>query len=69
MYLDAESPGKTASDLDFIQAATGEDWRHFVEKEAFARKTAALSGVQRAKSPYFAHSKADLGGIWQENSQ
>lgn len=53
MYLDAESPGKTDSDLDFIQAATGEDWQHFVEKEAFALENGGVGGRVRGKKPIF----------------
>lgn len=54
MYLDADSPGKTDSDLDFIQAATGEDWQHFVEKEAFALENGGVVGrVRGKKTPFF----------------
>lgn len=70
MYLDADSPGKTDSDLDFIQAATGEDWQHFVEKEAFALENGGVVGrVRGKKAPFFSYSKADLGGIQQGNSR
>ena len=53
MCLDAESPGKTDSDLDFIQAATGEDWQHFVEKEAFALENGGAGGRTEGKKPLF----------------
>ena len=69
MCLDAESPGKTDSDLDFIQAATGEDWQHFVEKEAFAWENGGVVGrVRGVKAPFFVQQGL-LGGIQQENSR
>ena len=61
MCLDAESPGKTDSDLDFIQAATGEDWQHFVEKEAFALENGGVVGHTRGKKPLFCVQRSWLG--------
>ena len=56
-------------DSGLIWVAAAKDGGISGKKRRLRGKTAALSGVQRAKSPYFAHSKDDLGGICRENSR
>ena len=70
VYLDAGAPGETVS------GAWGLSGLHRAkistvsgEKRHSGGQQAALAGVRRAKSPYFAHSKAGLGGICRENSR
>ena len=70
MCLDAGSPDETLSGLVPYPGCTGRKWLVFIAKRRRScGQKAALSGVQRAKYPYFAHSKADLGGIQQGNSR
>ena len=69
MYLDADSPGKTDSDLDFIQAATGEDWQHFVEKEAFALENGGVVGrVRGKKAPFFRTARLTWAAFSRETA-
>jgi len=68
--LDAGFPGETLSGLGPYPGCTERKWLVFkAKRRRSCGQKAALSGVQRAKYPYFAHSKADSGGIWQENSR